>query len=57
MLISFIFIKKNNVLTLAILFSTAVKVVVVVVVPKVVILGISPLSSFILASKEELVAT
>ena len=56
MLISFIFIKKNNVLTLAILFSTAVKVV-VVVVPKVVILGISPLSSFILASKEELVAT
>ena len=40
--------------TLGILFSTAVKAV--VVVAKLVILGISPLTSFILALREALVA-
>ena len=41
--------------TLGILFSTAVRAV-VVVVAKLAILGISPLTSFILALKEALVA-
>ena len=41
-------------LTLGILFSTAVRAV--VVVAKLVILGISPLTSFILALREALVA-
>ena len=40
--------------TIGILFSTAVRVV--VVVAKLVILGISPLTSFILALREALVA-
>ena len=45
----------TKLLTLGILFSTAVTAV-VVVVAKLVILGISPLTSLILALKEALVA-
>ena len=43
----------TKLLTLGILFSTAVRAL---VVAKLVILGISPLTSFILALREELVA-